>query len=277
MVTLLIITFVCVCAPPGFRSYRAEFRNRSRLKFSEKSAEEIAEKKGLRNERCRRIWVEAVATAAKYGLDVCTVCALSGPPSWYHVVPVDFLLPALQDHLVEVKDAQSNTSETQTPNDGCYSYISPSALSNAADDPRRFPPTVETFQFRAMDSEDLRFVRDMLISKQKDFREARGCSCGVDCGDTISIEAFVQFCEWWKKTMATTSRMLADWVSKQPIKIHGFVSRKRAESMLQKKEPGTFLLRFSESKPGLMSISAITEVCRVTTCCFARAHGSMEP
>ena len=270
MITLLIITFVCVCAPPGFRSYQAEFRNRSRLKFSEKSAEEIAKKKGLQHERCRRIWVEAVATSAKYGLDVCTVCALSGPPSWYHVVPVDFLLPVLQDHLVEVQ-------VTQTPNDDCYSYISPSALSHAADDPRRFPPTVEPFQSRAMNQEDLRFVRDMLMSKQKDVREARGCSCGVDCGDTISIEAFVQFCKWWKKTMATTSRMLTDWVSMRPIKIHGFVSRETAESMLRKEEPGTFLLRFSESKPGLMEISVILEVCRVTTCCFARAHGSMEP
>ncbi|CAN0002555.1 unnamed protein product, partial [Ascophyllum nodosum] len=103
------------------RGYRAEFRNRSRLKFSEKSAGEIAEKKGLRKKRCRRIWVEAAATAVKDGLRVCTVGALSESPSWYHVVPVGLLLPVLQDHLHEVQVTQSNISKTRTSNDNYYS------------------------------------------------------------------------------------------------------------------------------------------------------------
>ena len=266
-----------MCAPPGFRSYRAEFRNRSRLKFSEKSAGEIAEKKGLRKKRCRHIWVEAAAAAVKDGLRVCTVGALSGSPSWYHVVPVVFFLPVLQNHLAEVQVTQSNISKTRTSNDNYYSLSILNALSNAGNGSRRLSPTAEPFHPRAMDSDDWSFVCHMLKSKQKDFGQARGCSRDIDYGDTISIEAFVQFCKWWKKAMATTSRMLVDWVSTRPIKIHGFVSRERAESMLREKEPGTFLFRFSASEPGLMTISFKTEVCRATTLCFARAHRSMKP
>eukprot|EP01006_Ploeotia_vitrea_P038935 TRINITY_DN66291_c0_g1_i1.p1 TRINITY_DN66291_c0_g1~~TRINITY_DN66291_c0_g1_i1.p1 ORF type:complete len:273 (-),score=169.52 TRINITY_DN66291_c0_g1_i1:116-832(-) len=47
------------------------------------------------------------------------------------------------------------------------------------------------------------------------------------------------------------------WVQLNPIVIHGVLSSKRAISLLQHRKPGTFLLRFSETRPGHMSVSYV--------------------
>ena len=48
--------------------------------------------------------------------------------------------------------------------------------------------------------------------------------------------------------------MMLHTVGNQPV-IHGFISRVEAERCLNEKEAGTFLLRFSETKPGKLVIS----------------------
>ena len=47
------------------------------------------------------------------------------------------------------------------------------------------------------------------------------------------------------------------WDSVQPIKLHGFVNDAEAQRLLAGRAHGTFLLRFSESKPGALAVSHV--------------------
>ncbi|CAN0465340.1 unnamed protein product, partial [Hapterophycus canaliculatus] len=73
--------------------------------------------------------------------------------------------------------------------------------------------------------------------------------------DIVSLEAFVEFSLWWAPLMGTLSLLKNDWASTDPIRVHGFIGRLAAERKLGQMEPGTFLLRFSESKQGALVIS----------------------
>lgn len=65
------------------------------------------------------------------------------------------------------------------------------------------------------------------------------------------------FWDWFYETWKLTRDHLAClWKSDY---ILGFVPKDKAEALLQSSEPGTFLLRFSESIPGAICITALVE------------------
>ena len=53
------------------------------------------------------------------------------------------------------------------------------------------------------------------------------------------------------------------WDSVQPIKLHGFVNDAEAQRLLAGRARGTFLLRFSESKPGTLAVSNVHATGRI--------------
>lgn len=55
--------------------------------------------------------------------------------------------------------------------------------------------------------------------------------------------------------MATLSRIRNEWANIEPVMVHGFLGRMEAERKLRGHVPGTFLLRFSESRPGGLVVS----------------------
>ena len=115
--------------------------------------------------------------------------------------------------------------------------------------------------------EEMRFVEERLQDEQ------RKLACGgrgrhdVDAQDTISIEGFVQFCKWWAAAMATVWQLRDDrWST--AVGMRWFVGRQAAYDMLSEKESGTFLLRFSETRPGALVISLKKNVSQLH--CFLR-------
>ena len=61
------------------------------------------------------------------------------------------------------------------------------------------------------------------------------------------------FWEWFHSTLALTQRDMKDlWKMGY---VMGFIARTKAESLLQTQPPGTFLLRFSDSMRGGVSIA----------------------
>ena len=64
------------------------------------------------------------------------------------------------------------------------------------------------------------------------------------------------FFEWFYAKMKTLKDNLAKlW---RENKIAGFISRQNAETLLSYCSPGTFLLRFSDSIPGAITVSAVS-------------------
>lgn len=55
--------------------------------------------------------------------------------------------------------------------------------------------------------------------------------------------------------MVKLSFLRNNWTSTRPILVHGFIGRMAAERRLRQSKPGTFLLRFSESKNGALVVS----------------------
>lgn len=147
---------------------------------------------------------------------------------------------------------------------------------------------------RGMNDEELRYVRGILQAKQTGRRGStlaggsrgsgggggsweqtfsvedpnnvhgdghcydRGSASTVEASvgaDVVSVEGFAQFSKWWAPLMRMLSRLRKDWATLSPIVVHGFVGRMEAERRLQGRERGTFLLRFSERKAGVLVVS----------------------
>mmetsp|Transcript_16859 Transcript_16859/g.25367 ORF Transcript_16859/g.25367 Transcript_16859/m.25367 type:complete len:1026 (+) Transcript_16859:137-3214(+) len=73
----------------------------------------------------------------------------------------------------------------------------------------------------------------------------------------IDRERFIVFCEEWWSALLNSLRILnAEFSCKDPIIIHGFLSRQRSEErLLETNERGVFLFRFSESRKGYLVVS----------------------
>ena len=84
---------------------------------------------------------------------------------------------------------------------------------------------------------------------------ARGRELDDDGDDQISIEAFVRFSDWWAPVMKTLSRLREDLSLTDLVRSHWFLGRNETDELLSQQEEGTFLLRFSESRPGSLVIS----------------------
>lgn len=72
----------------------------------------------------------------------------------------------------------------------------------------------------------------------------------------VDIYKFKKLCDWFCPLLRSIKYLRSDFLSVSPILIHGFLSRQRAEHMLLETGMiGVFLLRFSESRPGLLVVS----------------------
>ncbi|CAM9661584.1 unnamed protein product [Choristocarpus tenellus] len=92
-------------------------------------------------------------------------------------------------------------------------------------------------QPRGMNEDDLIFVQNMLE------RNGNGLE---------SLGAYVEFSKWWGPLVSTLLLLQHEWSSHA---IFGFVGRYKAERLLLDQDSGTFLLRFSETKPGVLVLS----------------------
>ena len=73
--------------------------------------------------------------------------------------------------------------------------------------------------------------------------------------------------------MTTLSRIPEEWESDNPVKVHGFIDRLEAKRKLFKtNQPGMFLLRFSESRPGDLILTFTYEV-RIF--CFSASENAL--
>lgn len=59
----------------------------------------------------------------------------------------------------------------------------------------------------------------------------------------------------WVPALNSIRLLCREWLCNQPRLVYGFCSRKQTEEMLKDKPQGTFLIRFSTSHLGLLSIS----------------------
>ena len=81
-------------------------------------------------------------------------------------------------------------------------------------------------------------------------------------GQPTDVKPFTFF-EWFYAIMKTLKEHLAElW---RENKIVGFISRQNAENLLFYSSPGTFLLRFSDSIPGAITVSAVSSSGKVVS------------
>ena len=217
----------------------------------------------LRDLECYSIWQEAIGNAQADGraygetpLAGGAVCERTDH------APLKCVSDALRRHLCQ-QQCFSN-SHCRIRNDPQYEFDDNGRVEleeSESDD------AVDTPTPCGISDEEMRFVEKRLQAEQ------RKLACGGrrrqdgDAQDTISIEGFVQFCKWWAAVMATVWQLRDDrWST--AVGMRWFVGRQAAHNMLSGKEAGTFLLRFSESRPGALVISLKKNVSRLH--CFLR-------
>ena len=96
---------------------------------------------------------------------------------------------------------------------------------------------------RGLESGDIQFIKDRLGAKPDN--------------DLVRITDFAVFCEGWVPARNSIRLMCREWLCNDPALLHGFLSRKQTEDLLEGKKEGTFLFRFSTSHMGLLSLSFV--------------------
>jgi hypothetical protein len=76
----------------------------------------------------------------------------------------------------------------------------------------------------------------------------------------ISIKCYKNFLLWWLPVVKTIETIKREFLCSTPILVHGFLTKDQTDRMLKSTvKPGTFLFRFSESKPGYLVMSMLRE------------------
>jgi hypothetical protein len=83
---------------------------------------------------------------------------------------------------------------------------------------------------RSLAPTDLQFIKEKLAVKPEN--------------DLVRITEFAIFCEGWVPALNAIRLLCREWLCNEPRLLHGFLSRKQTEDMLEDKADGTFLLRF---------------------------------
>ena len=73
--------------------------------------------------------------------------------------------------------------------------------------------------------------------------------------DTVQLADFVPFYIWWKGVLSIIYDLQGLWCDQNPVRIEGFQSRRETELKLTASDIGTFIIRFSESKPSYLAIA----------------------
>ena len=77
--------------------------------------------------------------------------------------------------------------------------------------------------------------------------------------ELVTQQDFARFCSIWVPILTLGVMVSKEWMCMDPILIEGLLERKAVDSRLSGKDVGTFLVRFSTSRPGRLSISFVTE------------------
>ena len=273
--------------------YRARFRHVWQKPFSETRASKIAFGAGLKNRRSKRVWIGATARAEAEGQSIRD----DGDDAHYRSVPWSSLSLALRHSLSNLPtNGGDETQSVDDDNDGWVeergrSFSDELCFSNragwgAGGQEKKNEPSV-SFKPRRLGDHHLNFIWELLRNcRPHDADHLRGTSnsgsnaggnaeaCDAvqgedelyqhkhDVEDTICLKTFVKFCQsWWEPVMTTLSRILEEWASDNPVKVHGFIGRLEAEcKLLEINQAGVFLLRFSESHPGSLILTFTYEV-----------------
>ncbi|ETW08697.1 hypothetical protein H310_01224 [Aphanomyces invadans] len=92
-------------------------------------------------------------------------------------------------------------------------------------------------------------------------------------GGFVDVQMFRAFWTWFEPLLSCikTSRL---WGFKHPRLLHGFISKSSCQNMLRPCVPGTFLLRFSETKPSCLVVVFVTAAGRVEMVPIEYKHSS---
>ena len=277
--------------------FRTQFRHVRRKPFSQARASSIAFDAGLKNRRSKLVWVGATVRAEAEGQSVRD----DEHDAYYRSVPWSCLSLDLRQSLSDL--LITGEDETQSVDDDHREEIEKSGRRLSSEcrffsggglgdrDQGLGHGYVSSFKPRLLGDDDLQFIRDVLRyftsrgeghrrgthsfgSNAGGYAEAREAVQGEhelnqpkdDVEDTICLETFASFCRWWwEPVMTTLARISEEWASDRPVRVHGFIGRLEAKRKLLKTgQPGVFLLRFSESRPGHLILASTYEVSKCT-------------
>ena len=245
--------------------------------FLNERAHEVSTEEGLKDKRCREIWVDATSRAAVDDRGVG-----DGDDACYRLVRWSYLSLALKSYLRGIQTVSSDvewslSSEDESKGeDGLESLCGKVRGQSLGCEPGR------SFTARDLDDCELRFILNIVREgckwsdkAEKSVDESQKCriftgyataaSVRPDKDVVLSLKEFRKFSKYWlSQVLATLSRMRKDWSIFNPVRVHGFVSRSEAHrQLLGTGLPGVFLLRFSESRHGRLVLSFTREVSNI--------------
>ena len=278
--------------------FRAGFRLVRCKRFSQIRASSIASDAGLENPRSKLAWVGATAVRAEAeGQSVRD----DGDDANYRSVPWRCLSLGLQRSVSDLQTTDDD--ETQSVDDDHREEIGRSVWSSSSKGclcsglgwgvrgQNLGHGYTSSFKLRLLEDYHLRFIRDRLRyftshgeghrrgtrsfdGKAGGYAEAGEAVQGElginqpedDVEDIICLKTFASFCgSWWEPAMTTMSRILEEWASNNPVRVHGFIGGPEAERMLSEtNQPGVFLIRFSKSRPGQLILASTYKVSKCT-------------
>jgi hypothetical protein len=112
---------------------------------------------------------------------------------------------------------------------------------------------------RKLQREDVKFIGHKIRLDEAPVVQGKnrhdGRAAAIDYN--IARSRFIVFCEeWWGPLLKTLRILKVEFSCREPMIIHGFLSRQRTEEkLLETGAEGVFILRFSESQKGHMVVS----------------------
>ena len=262
-----------------------EYKSKNKY-WDRKRSHQISLEEGLEDNRCKDIWSQATSGAASddHGFgekdDAC-----------YLFVRWSDLSMALERTLCQVQTTSSGVGRSMSSEDRLKSEGNSSSSGSrnssywAVSWQSQGYGFDSTFRARGLDDSELNFIREVLrkySSNDENLVDNRGRETGEEKGnlftvyasagcmsekgdgndEVFSLKTFARFSKsWLVPVIATMSRMRQEWAEIEPIKVHGFVSRKETKrQLLETGLPGVFLLRFSETHKGCFILSSTFKV-----------------
>ena len=105
---------------------------------------------------------------------------------------------------------------------------------------------------RQLTSSDVSFLRSVMAK----LTAATEPASPAETSSVVSYGNWVAFAAWWAPVRRIIKWLRADWSGG---KVHGFLDRRAADKLLAGRPPGTFLLRFSETKVRPMGESSLVD------------------
>lgn len=197
------------------------------MSSEEKRAWETAETADVVSPGCLLVWVKATTDASAAGW----ANVNEDEDALYDCVPWSFLCTGLLQHVSG--QLRIPSSQDTVVDDGPCEWLKERS-SNMP-------------QARVLQEKEIAFVRDVLRGYQPTVTN-------TEEADLISVAAFSAFSRWWSPVISTMAFLRDDWVTTDPTRVQGLIGRPSAMQWLASREPGTFLLRFSDRTDGSLEV-----------------------